>query len=78
MTQPLAEMQRPDVAATLEVLDDVGSVVPMKLRPGKQLAEEMWAQQFQGKAVHVEALMELEQNRVPAGIENRAVQTSAR
>ncbi len=75
---PLAEMQRPDVAATLEVLDDVGSVVPMKLRPGKQLAEEMWAQQFQGKAVHVEALMELERNRVPAGIETRAVATSAR
>jgi hypothetical protein len=38
----------------------------------------MWAQQFQGKAVHVEALMELERNRVPAGIENRAVATSAR
>jgi len=37
--QPLAEMQAPDVAATLEVLDDVGGIVPMKFRTGRQLAE---------------------------------------
>ncbi len=71
-------MQAPNVAATLEVLDDVGSIVPMKFRPGRQLAEVMWSEQFQGKAVHLEALMEIEKNRLPAGIENRSVQTSAR
>jgi uncharacterized protein YcbK (DUF882 family) len=76
--EPLVELQHPDVAATLEVLDDVGGVVPMKFRPGKQLAEEMWAEQFQGKAVHLEALKEIEQSRMPTSIENRAVQTSAR
>jgi uncharacterized protein YcbK (DUF882 family) len=76
--QPLAEMQAPNVAATLEVLDDVGGIVPMKFRPGRQLAEVMWSEQFQGKAVHLEALMEIEKNRLPAGIESRAVQTSAR
>ncbi len=76
--QPLAEMQAPDVAATLNVLDDVGGIVPMKFRPGRQLAEVMWSQQFQGKAVHVEALREIESSRLPAGLENRAVQTSAR
>ena len=76
--QPLAEMQAPNVAATLEVLDDVGGIAPMKFRPGRQLAEAMWSQQFQGKAVHLEALKEIEQGRLPAGIENRAVQTSAR
>jgi uncharacterized protein YcbK (DUF882 family) len=76
--QPLAEMQAPNVAATLEVLDDVGGVAPMKFRPGRQLAEAMWSQQFQGKAVHLEALKEIEHSRLPAGIENRAVQTSAR
>ena len=74
---PLAEMQRPDVAATLDALDDTGSVAPMKFRPGKQIAEEMWAQQFQGKAVHAEALMELAQ-RPASGIEDRRVQTSSR
>jgi len=38
----------------------------------------MWSEQFQGKAVHLEALMEIEKNRLPAGIESHAVQTSAR
>ncbi|MBS0239583.1 MAG: DUF882 domain-containing protein [Proteobacteria bacterium] len=76
--QPLAEMQAPDVAATLEVLDDVGGIVPMKFRTGRQLAESASSDQFSGKAVHAEALMEIERSRMPAGIENRAVQTSAR
>jgi uncharacterized protein YcbK (DUF882 family) len=76
--QPLAEMQAPDVAATLDVLDDVGGIVPMKFRPGRQLAETMWSQQFQGKAVHIEALLEIRKNRLPTGLENHAVQTSAR
>lgn len=75
---PLADLQRPDVAATLDALDDRGSIPPMKFRPGQQFAEEMWAQQFQGKAVHAEALMELAQRPPPSGIESRSVQTSAR
>ena len=76
--EPLAEMQHPDVAATLDVLDDVGGIVPMKFRPGRQLAEAMWSEQFQGKAVHLEALLEIEKSRLPAAIENRPVLTSAR
>jgi uncharacterized protein YcbK (DUF882 family) len=76
--QPLAEMQAPDVAATLEVLDDVGGVLPMKLRPGKQLAESASSDHFQGKAVHSEALTELDNSRIPTGIASRQVQTSAR
>ncbi len=76
--QPLAEMQAPDVAATFEVLDDVGGIVPMKLRPGKQLAESASSDHFQGKAVHAEALMELDNGRMAAGIASRSVQTSAR
>jgi hypothetical protein len=38
----------------------------------------MWAEQFQGKAVHLEALQEIEKNRLPAGMENRTVRTSSR
>jgi hypothetical protein len=76
--QPLADLQHPDVAATLATLDDFGGVAPMKFRPGRQLAEEMWAEQFQGKAVHLEALQEIEKNRLPAGMENRTVRTSSR
>ena len=72
-------MQHPDVAATLDVLDDVGAIAPMKFRPGQQVAQVMWAQQFQGKAVHLDALLEIDQGRLlPAGLENRQVKTSAR
>lgn len=76
--KPLAPMQAPDVAATLEVLDDVDTLEPMRFRPGRQLAEAMWCDQFKGKAVHAEALKELEDSRIATGISNRAVQTSAR
>lgn len=76
--QPLAPMQAPDVAATLNVLDDVGAIEPMRFRPGQQLAEAMWCDQFKGKAVHEEALKELDANRVATGITSRPVQTSAR
>jgi uncharacterized protein YcbK (DUF882 family) len=72
-------MQHPDVAATLDALDDVGAISPMKFRPGQQVAQVMWAQQFEGKAVHLDALMEIDQGRLlPAGLSNRQVKTSAR
>ena len=71
-------LQHPDVARTLDVLDDVGAIQPMKFRPGQQVAEVMWAQQFQGNAVHLDALQELDQSRLATGIENRPVQTSKR
>jgi uncharacterized protein YcbK (DUF882 family) len=73
------QLQHPDVAATFDVLDDVGAIAPMKFRPGQQVAQVMWAQQFAGKAVHLEALQEIDQGRLlPVGLENRQVKTSAR
>lgn len=74
----LAGLQHPDVAATLAALDDDGSSIPMKFRPGQQIAQSMWAQQFEGKAVHLEALLEIDNNKLPAGVKNHAVKTSAR
>ncbi len=74
----LVGMQHPDVAATLDALDDMGAIVPMRFRPGRQLAQLMWAQQFEGKAVHLDALNEIAQGATPQGLENRAVKTSAR
>lgn len=70
------ELEHPDVAATFDALDDRGTIAPMRFRPGRQLAQLLWAQQFQGQAVHVAALKEMEQGRLPAGIANRAVRTS--
>ncbi len=50
----------------------------MKFRPGQQVAQVMWAQQFQGNAVHLDALKEIENSRLPAGLENRTVRTTSR
>jgi uncharacterized protein YcbK (DUF882 family) len=75
----VAELQHPDVARTLEMLDDVGAIQPMRFRPGQQVAQVMWAQQFEGKAVHLDALEELDRSRAETGIiSNRAVKTSQR
>lgn len=74
----LAGLQHPDVAATLAALDDAGTVIPMKFRPGQQVAQAMWAQQFQGKAIHLEALLEIDNSKRPTGLENRTVITSVR
>ena len=71
-------LQHPDVAATFDMIDDIGGIAPMKFRPGQQVAQVMWAQQFEGKAVHLDALLEIDQGRLPSGIENRTVKTSAR
>ena len=60
------------------MIDDVGAIAPMKFRPGRQVAQLMWAQQFEGKAIHLDALMEIERGRLPEGLENRAVQTTSR
>ncbi len=75
--QLVAELQHPDVAKTLDFLDDVGAIQPMNFRPGQQVAQVMWAQQFEGKAVHIEALEELDRSRFATGIANHAVRTSA-
>jgi hypothetical protein len=74
----VTKLEHPDVAKTLEMLDDVGAIAPMKLRPGQQVAQVLWAQQFQGKAVHLDALKELDRQPFKTGIQERQVQTSER
>ena len=57
----LAKMQPLDVEATLDMLGDTGGVAPLKLRTGRQQDEVKGAQQFQGRAVHIEALQEMDE-----------------
>jgi uncharacterized protein YcbK (DUF882 family) len=45
-------MVHPDLAKTLEMLDQWSGAIPMRLRPGPQMAQVMWAQQFKGEAVN--------------------------
>jgi hypothetical protein len=52
----LAVLVHPDSARTLELLDDEGAVLPLRLRPGEQMAQMLWAQAFSGRAVELNAL----------------------
>jgi uncharacterized protein YcbK (DUF882 family) len=47
----LATLTHPDVSKTLEMIDQAGTVLPMRLRPTGQQAAMLFAQQFRGDAV---------------------------
>ena len=71
----LAKMVHPDAAMTLELLDDVGEILPMRFRPGAQVASLVWAHEFQGQAV---SLAELEAAEPPAPRPARLSEKSVR
>src|SRR5262245_4387600 len=73
----LARMIHPDLAKTLEMLDQAGSVPPMRLRPGAQTARLMWAQEFKGEAIDLSSLIDLERLTTPAQLAKRRVATQA-
>lgn len=70
-----AALQHPDVARTLEMLDQSGSAPPMRLRPSEQLAAMIWSRQFRGEAINLSALTEA---RAATGVTSRKVATSSR
>jgi hypothetical protein len=73
----LVRMVHPDVAKTLELIDQAGGMPPMRLRPTLQTAELMWAQQFQGQAVNLSNMTE-QPSPPPTAVPNRRVQTSVK
>jgi hypothetical protein len=73
----LARMVHPDFAKTLEVLDQPGSALPMRLRPGLQAARDLWAHQFKGEAINLSALIDPEASQAPERLANRRVRTQA-
>ena len=73
----LARMVHPDLAKTLEMLDQGSSAPPMRLRPGSQTAQLMWAQQFKGEAINLSSLIDLDAPQGPARVADRRVVTQA-
>ena len=86
----LARMRHPDLAKTLasmpvvpgraetlEMLDQASSIPPMRLRPGSQTAQLMWAQQFKGEAINLSSLVDLDAPTAPAQLAKRRVLTQA-
>jgi uncharacterized protein YcbK (DUF882 family) len=74
----LVKIVHPDLQKTLALLDDRQIVLPMRLRPGDQVSEVTWAQQFQGRAVDFAAHETDQQRAAASGITSRPVRTSAR
>ena len=73
----LARLHHPDVARTFDLLDQAGAMPPMRLRPGQQVAQLLWAQQFKVANTSIEDLAaEPVGQPVPLGLANRAVRTS--
>jgi uncharacterized protein YcbK (DUF882 family) len=71
----LVRMVHPDPAMTLELLDQAGAMPPMRLRPGQQVAQLLWAQQFKGEAVALDVLVDPPAS-APDALSNRRVKTS--
>ncbi len=71
----LAGLVHPDLPRILEMMDQENTAPPMRLRPGIQAAQLMWAQQFKGEAVNFSSL--LDSGSPPAGpqLPNRKVAT---
>jgi uncharacterized protein YcbK (DUF882 family) len=72
----LARLQHPDVAKTLDMLDNAGSAPPMKLRPGVHVAASLWAQQFSGDAVRASTFTH--EPPAASAVARRSVATSVR
>jgi hypothetical protein len=69
----LARMVHPILAKTLELLDQGGSAPPMRLRPGPQTAQIMWAQQFKGEAIDLSSLVDADAQQGSSQISDRRV-----
>jgi uncharacterized protein YcbK (DUF882 family) len=77
--EALVKIVHPNLARTLDLLDDKQIVLPMRLRPGGQIAQVMWAQQFQGNAVDFSQPPGDDAGaKSPSGLTSRAVKTTAR
>ena len=78
----LVKLVHPDIARTLELLDDRPVVLPLHLRPGEQTAEVAGAQQFRGEAVDASSLGPsadaCSAGPAPEGLASHAVKTTAR
>ena len=74
----LTHMEHPDVANSLEMLDQADELPAMKLRPGQQDAQLLWALQFQGEAVPLAQVFDKKPQPAPSGLAERTVRLSSR
>lgn len=76
----MADLVHHDVARTLDLVDQPGAMLQLRFRPGPQMAQMPWSQQFTGAAV---GIGKLEAAKAPSPspaptVASRAVRTSQR
>lgn len=68
-----------DVARTLDMLDQPGTALPLRFRPGEQMAQLMWANQFRGDPIGLAKLFEAQASDLASSsLNNRNVRTTGR
>jgi uncharacterized protein YcbK (DUF882 family) len=74
-----AELVHHDVARTIDMLDQPGSALPLRFRPGEQMAQLMWANQFRGDPIGLAKLFEAQASDITSSsLANRNVRTTRR
>jgi uncharacterized protein YcbK (DUF882 family) len=74
-----ADLVHHDVSRTIDMLDQPGSALPLRLRPGEQMAQLMWANQFRGDAIGLAKLFEAQASEITSSsLANRNVRTTRR
>ena len=76
--EALVKIVHPNLERTLDLLDDKQIVLPMRLRPGDQISEVLWAQQFRGSAVDFRAHETDPARAAASGLTSRPVKTTGR
>jgi hypothetical protein len=79
-TEPLlADLVHHDVARTVDMIDQPGTALPLRFRPGEQLAQLMWAQQFRGDPIGLSKLLAAQSAEpAPSTLHERQVRTTGR
>ena len=74
-----ADLVHHDVARTLDMLDQPGTALPLRFRPGEQMAQLMWANQFRGDPIGLAKLFEAQVSDIASSsLANRNVRTTGR
>lgn len=76
----LAELVHHDVARTVDMIDQPGTVLSLRFRPGEQTAQLMWAQQFRGDPIGLAKLLAARnpEPAPPASVHERHIRTTGR
>jgi uncharacterized protein YcbK (DUF882 family) len=74
----LVHLVHPDAARSLELLDQAGTMPPMRLRPTPQVAQLLLAQSFSGGLADIGQLFDTAAAPDTSGVNSRAVKTGAR